>query len=184
MVYKTIITILILFILPFTAHAWEKDYIEALEKGLEMEQNTSEGLGYTQPKNDILYEAIEKALNEEAYPCEVLKIAVDMEYDAYFTIKYIYALGKELNIDQLCMCAIEAGIQQHIIAMGASDATLPGTEEPVFYMDEIAQSQCLRSQRGLAYTENQEPQVPLVAIRGPDSPDGSFSPSSFDLDKD
>lgn len=172
--------ILLIILFPFTSYAWEKDYIESLEKGLEIEQNNTEGLGYTQSKNHILYDAIEKALEEEAYSCEVLKIAVDMEYDAYFTIKYIYALGNDLNVDQLCMCAVEAGIKPQVIARSAVDAVSPITEEPIYEMDEIAQSQCLKGQTGLAYTESQEAQAPLVRISSPSNNGNSMSTYSFE----
>lgn len=178
---KKWLIILIIFLLPFISYAWEKEYIESLEKGLNIEQNNTEGLGYTQSKNSILFDALEKALEEEAYSCEVLKIAVDMEYEAYFTIKYIYALGNELDIDQVCMCAVEAGIPPQIIARSAVDAVSPITEEPIYEMDEISQSQCLKGQTGLAYTDSQEIQIPLTIIETlnkANNPDNSFSAKS------
>ena len=78
----------------------------------------------------------------KAPACEVMKIAVDLKYNPYSTIKTIFAVGGEVKLDQLCMCATESGITKEIIAKAASDAT-SSLGKPIFSRDEIIQSQCL-----------------------------------------
>ena len=145
-----------------TTDAWEKEYIEKLQSGKETSaQLKSEGLAYTPAEETVLEEAIIVAMEQKASPCEALKIAVDMEYNAYLTIKHIYGYGGEVGLNQVCMCATEAGIQKQIVARAAAEAITP-LGEPVYERDEIAQSQCI-NQTGLAYTDTEEP-LPLRAI--------------------
>jgi hypothetical protein len=125
---------------------WEQNFIQALQKGKAKVAGQGEGLGYTPSEDVVLETAIEKAMDLKAPACEVMKIAVDLKYSPYSTIKNIFAVGGEVGLDQLCMCATESGVLKEIIAKAASDATSSlGT--PIFSRDEIIQSQCV----GLGY---------------------------------
>ncbi len=79
-----------------------------------------------------------------------MKIAIDLKYNKYYILKYIYSTGGELEIDELCMCATEGGIAKHLIAQAVKDA-VSYTGNPVYGIDEIAQARCIN--RGLGYTE-------------------------------
>ncbi len=121
---------------------WEQNFIQALQKGKVKITGQAEGLGYTPSEDVVLETAIEKAMGLKAPACEVMKIAVDLKYSPYSTIKNIFGFGSEVNLDQLCMCATESGVLKEIIAKAASDATSSlGT--PIFSRDEIIQAQCL-----------------------------------------
>lgn len=169
-----VITLVMIF-QPGPADAWEKEYIEKLQAGKETaDQLKAEGLAYTPAEETVLEEAIIQAMEEKAPPCEAMKIAVDLEYNPYLTLKHLYGYGGEVGLDQVCMCATEAGIQTQIVARAAAEAITP-LGEPVYERDEIAQSQCI-NQTGLAYTEAF---VPLRTIKGGDTdPINPFSASS------
>lgn len=125
---------------------WEQNFIQALQKGKAKVVGQAEGLGYTPSEDVVLETAIEEAMGQKAPACEVMKIAVDLKYSPYSTIKNIFGSGGEVDLDQLCMCATESGVLKEIIAKAASDATSSlGT--PIFSRDEIIQSQCV----GLGY---------------------------------
>jgi hypothetical protein len=152
---------------------WQVAYITALQEGktvqLPQGQAREEGLAYTPPEEMVLQEAVSIAMEQDASACECMKIAVDLEYNPYAVLKSIYSSGGNVKLDQLCMCATEAGIMKAITAKAAVDALSPsGT--PVFLRDEITQSQCLGGDEGLAYTSPEEglpytaPAVPLKTI--------------------
>jgi len=108
---------------------WRNDYLTTLKKGkaIQLPSGQSQpaaGLAYTLPEAVALQEAITKALEKEKGDrvCECMKIAVDMEYNPYLVIKTIYEAGGDLEIDQLCMCASEAGVMKAIIAKAAKEA--------------------------------------------------------------
>lgn len=129
---------------------WEQEFVQALQKGKAKITGTAAGLAYTPSEETVLENAIKKAMDKKAPPCQAMKIAVDLKYNPYSVIKNVYSFGGEVDLDQLCMCATESGINKQIIAKAATDATSPiGT--PIFNRDEIAQSQCLR-EIGLGYT--------------------------------
>ncbi|MFO7752056.1 MAG: hypothetical protein R6V41_02925 [Desulfobacteraceae bacterium] len=130
---------------------WEQKFVNALQKGKEVpsEQGDSEGLGYTPSEEAVLEDAVAAALDENAPPCECMKIAVGMDYNPYNVLTTIYGAGKGVQLDEICMCATEEGIMKEVIAKAASDAVNP-VGEKVFDRDEITQSQCL--QVGLPYT--------------------------------
>jgi len=150
---------------------WRTAFISALEGGktAQLPNSKEEGLAYTPSEEIVLKDAISKAMAQKAPACECMKIAVDLEYNPYSVLKNIYASGGDLKLDQLCMCATEAGIMKAIIAKAAVDALSP-TGDPLFNRDEITQSQCLGGEEGLAYTPPEEglpyttPAVPLSAI--------------------
>ena len=146
---------------------WSDTFQAMLEKGKQAAvpagQPKPTGLAYTAPDEIALEEAISFALKQDksARVCECLKIAIDLDYNPYLVIKTIYTIGANLDIDQLCMCATEAGVMKAIIAKAAKDAVTP-LDKPVYNMDEIAQSQCLRGVNGLAYTraDNELKEIP------------------------
>jgi hypothetical protein len=169
----TILTIIVMASTPLLAQDagkgddWRNDYLATLKKGkavtLPSGQPQATGLAYTPSEAVALQEAITKALETEKADrvCECLKIAVDLDYNAYLVIKTIYEAGGDLKIDQLCMCATEAGVMKAIIAKAAKEAVSP-LGDPVYAPDEIAQTSCFRGEEGLAYTEGGE--VALVDI--------------------
>lgn len=134
---------------------WRIEYMDALEAGKAVElpqgQTQAEGLAYTPPEEVVLEEAISRAMEKKAPACECMKIAVDLDYNPYSVLKNIYSAGGDLELDQLCICATEAGIMKAIIAKAAKKAVSP-LGEPIFKRDEIAQSQCLGGEEGLPYT--------------------------------
>lgn len=151
---------------------WEKEFVQALQKGKAVMAEPTKGLGYTPAEETVLEGAIKKAMDLKAPPCEAMKIAVDLKYNPFSVLKNIFGYGGEVNLDQLCMCATESGVNKQIIAKAATDAMTPlGT--PVFPRDEITQAQCLR-EIGLGYTaaETIPPPIP------PPPPPKPFSVSS------
>lgn len=129
---------------------WEQNFISVLTKA--KQQSNSAGLGYHLSEEIVLEKAIKEAIDKKGPPCEIMKIAVDLNYSAYGTIKNIYSYGEEILLDQLCMCATEAGITKQLITKAAVDA-VSTTGKPIYSRDEIAQAQCFNS-RGLGYTES------------------------------
>ncbi len=136
---------------------WRTPYIAALKDGktAATAQARGEGLAYTASEEEVLMDAVSKALELNAPTCECMKTAIDLEYNPYSVLKSIYSAGGEVELDQLCMCATEAGIMKAIVAKAAMDA-LSSTGAAVFDRDEISQSQCLKGQQGLAYTPEVE----------------------------
>ncbi len=174
-IFGALVFTLVMMFWTGPASAWEKEYIEKLQAGKQAsEQRQAEGLAYTPAEETVLEEAIIQAMEEKASPCEALKIAVDLEYNPYLTIKHLYGYGGEVGLDQVCMCATEAGIQKQIVARAAAEAITP-LGEPVYERDEITQSQCI-NQTGLAYTEAV---MPLTIIPGGDTPIKTFSAGSI-----
>lgn len=161
---------LILFLLSSPCSAqddhWEREFIIALQKGKSQIIQTSGGLGYTRPENDILDDAIKRAMEQQAPPCDAMKIAVNLKYNPFNVIKSIFGYGGEIDLDQVCMCATESGVKKQIIARAASNATSP-LGDSVFQRDEIAQSQCL-NEMVLAYTS---PFIPIPDIPPLEKPD-------------
>lgn len=133
----------------------------SLQRGKAENKNTTGGLAYTAAEFSVLERAYIDLFkeNEDCPPCEVMKVSVDLEYNPYDVIKLIYSLGKDVRLDQLCMCAVEQGINKAIIANAAVDAQT--LDKPKFQRDEITQSQCLRGEEGLAYTEAEGP-IPKI----------------------
>ncbi len=138
---------------------WEKDFVQALQKGKAKNLNKSGGLGYQAAENSVLEKAIKKALDQKAPPCETMKIAVDLQYQAYDVISNIFSQGAEVNLNQLCMCATESGINKQIVAKAANETVTP-LGKPVYPRDEIVQAQCLNDV-GLGYTQQNQPPPPI-----------------------
>lgn len=123
---------------------WDVTFIHDLEK-IRSEKKTG-GLGYTLSEEEALDEAIKKAMDQEAPTCEAMKLAVDLNFNPYNVITGIFRSGAEIDLDQLCMCATEAGISKSLLGQ-ASDYAV---EENMLTRDEIIQCQCLRE--GLGFT--------------------------------
>ena len=173
---------------------WEKEFVQALQKGKADSAQNAGGLAYTPAESTVLEEAIKKAMDLNAPPCEAMKIAVDLKYQPYDVISNIFGHGGEVDLNQLCMCATESGINKQIVARAAADATSPlGT--PVFPRDEIAQAQCLNDV-GLGFTPVTTPPPPIrpplppnpfsVATPGgepeePETIEPTITPPDFDL---
>lgn len=151
----TIIMILtsILTVKPCFGFEGEKEFIMELIKGKQVIVNPTNGLGYTPNEVITLESAYQKLFKNENIPvCEVMKLSIDLNYKPYDVIRLIYSNGKEVLLDQLCMCSTEAGINKSIIAKAAVDA-VSSLNEPIYSRDEITQSQCLSGETVLAYTE-------------------------------
>ncbi len=120
---------------------WEREYISRLnKKSSDLDE-----------KKIILKDAITKALDDEAPPCACMRIAIGLEYKPYFVIRYIYEHSPGVGLDELCWCATSDGIEKQIIAKAAADAeTKDGNS--VFRENEIASADCLKGDKGLAYT--------------------------------
>ena len=142
---------------------WEKEYTETL----------------TQPvisgdeKKALLLEAVTEALDVDAPPCECMRIAIGLDYKPYFVMRYIYEHNKGVKLDELCWCATSDGIEKHIIARAAADAK-KSNNDPVFRQNEIAKSECIKSDEGLAYTAELNPPEPIDPP--PDPPNPPVSP--------
>jgi hypothetical protein len=122
-----------------------------LEKGkTDSEPTGTGGLAYTPSEETVLEEAVTAAMTGEQgdRACELMRMAVELEYNPYSVLKTIYSVGGDLEIDPLCTCATEAGVMKAVIANAATNAVTP-LNEPVYDVDEISRSQCLS---GLAYT--------------------------------
>lgn len=162
-----ITSILIIFItgiafLPCPVSAaegeWRQAFVDALTEGKKKTKVLAEGqasdqasgLGFTPHETTVLEAAVKTAMELKAPACEAVKIAVDLKYNPYLVIKNVFGYGGEPDLNQLCMCATENGINKKIVAKAAADAT-SSVGTPVFPRDEIAQTQCLR-EVGLGYT--------------------------------
>jgi len=172
----TLFLMIIIYTSNSNAFEGEKQLIENLNQGLE-NINSSDGLGYTPAEISILEKSYTELIdiNEDFPPCEVMKLSIDMGYNPYNVIKMIYSIGKSIDLDKACMCAVELGISKSIIARSAVDA-VNSLNEPIFDMDEVVQSQCLRGEEGLAYTEKSSD---LKGIKNLAKPEKAFSPSSL-----
>jgi hypothetical protein len=173
----SIISAVLMLTVPVIAeeNLWEKDFVQALQKGKTKSAQESGGLGYTPAEASVLEAAMKKALDQKAPPCEAMKIAVDLEYKAYDVISNIFGHGGEVNLNQLCMCATESGINKQIVAKAATEAT-NSIGQPVFPRDEIAQAQCLNDV-GLAYTPLAAPLKPIKPPKPP-KPFSETAPNS------
>ncbi|MFH2059628.1 MAG: hypothetical protein ABIJ59_12095 [Pseudomonadota bacterium] len=160
---KTALTIFTIVLLASSGFAeekpsWEKEFTLSLQKAKATDTQKADAYGYTQSEEDALKDAIQKAMDSKAPPCEAMKIAVDLKYKAHSVIKNIFSSGGEVDLNQLCMCATEKGVSKEIFAQAATDAmaTDPesGEKRPVFLPDEVTQAQCFT---GLGYTEDESP---------------------------
>jgi hypothetical protein len=135
---------------------WQDTLKAMLEEGKAgSESPDGGGLAYTPSEGTVLEEAVTAAMTGEQgdRACEIMKMAVELEYNPYSVLKTIYSVGGDLEIDPLCTCATEAGVMKAVIASAATDAVTP-LNEPVYDVDEISRSQCLS---GLAYTAQDQP---------------------------
>lgn len=175
---QTLILIGCIFLVASNAFSdddWRDDFISALEKGKAVQlpegDAQTEGLAYTPPEDVVLEEAIAKAIERKAPACECMKIAIDFDYNPYSVLKNIYSAGGQVGLNELCMCATEAGVMKAVIAKAAMDAVTP-LNEPVYDRDEIAQSQCLGGEEILAYTALTKP-LPRIPVTDTNKKDAS-----------
>ncbi|MCP4723069.1 MAG: hypothetical protein GY860_26755 [Desulfobacteraceae bacterium] len=131
---------------------WDVKFVHDLEK-IRSQQKTG-GLGYTMDEEEALKKAIKKAMDQKAPPCEVMKLAVDKNFNPYDVISGIFNSGADIDVNQLCMCATEAGISKSLTARAADAAA----EANMLTRDEIAEAQCLRE--GLGFTEDEVAAAP------------------------
>ena len=166
--------ILIMLVLPANYSmaeeqaSWEKEFVLALQEGKIVEENTTEGLGYTlaqeEKEEQVLRTAIAAALQKEAPPCEAMKIAVDLNYKPYSVLKNIFSEDADVDLDQLCMCATEKGVGPDILAQVATDTNR---------IDEATQAQCFRD-IGLGFTPEEPEDLEPIDL-GPLPEPFSFS---------
>jgi hypothetical protein len=112
----------------------------------------------------ILKNAIARALDRDAPSCEVMRIAIGLDYKPYFVIRYIYEKSKHAKLDELCWCSASDGIEAFIISKAAADART-SDNNPVFRQNEIAKSDCLK--KGLAYTAELNSPDPIIPPEPP-----------------
>ncbi|MDA3787443.1 MAG: hypothetical protein PF503_02955 [Desulfobacula sp.] len=127
-----------------TEQKWDVKFVHDLEK-IRSQKKTG-GLGYTLSEEEALDEAIKKAMDQKAPPCEAMKLAVDLNFNPYNVITGIFKSEADIDLNQLCMCATESGISKSLIARAADAAA----DENMLTRDEIVQAQCLRE--GLGFT--------------------------------
>lgn len=156
------------------AQDWEEEFQEAL---VEIKQageagEAGDGLGYTPSREDMLDEAIGNAMAQGGGGCQVMKMAVDMDFNPYPVLSSIYSRGS-VSLDEVCMCATEQGISKAVIAQAATSAAGPGGE-PAYTRDEVTQAQCL--QEGLPYTPVQAQPPPQPNPPDPIPPDSVSTP--------
>lgn len=133
---------------------WEAEFVKALQEGKAKDLQPGEGLGYTPDEEQVLKDALEKALSQQAPPCETMKIAVDLQYQPYSVLKNIFSSNAEVDLNQMCMCATEKGVRTEIFTQAADD---------VNRLDEVTQAQCI----GLGFTEAL---ADIEVIDDPDDP--------------
>ncbi len=127
--------------------SWDEEYVQSLGK-IKNPQRT-DGLGYTLSEKESLEKAIQNAINQEAPTCQVLKIAVEMQFNPFSVLTGIFNSDAKIDLEQLCLCATETGddsISKSVMLKAANDAV----EKNRFRRDEVTQAQCL--QQGLGFT--------------------------------
>ena len=123
---------------------WDTQFVHELET-IRAQQKTG-GLGYTVSQEEGLENAIKKAMEQKAPPCEAMKLAVDLNFNPYNVVSGIFSSGADVDLDQLCMCATESGISKSLMAQAATAAV----EANRLTRDEVTQAQCIRE--GLGFT--------------------------------
>ncbi|MCF8025490.1 MAG: hypothetical protein K9K82_08385 [Desulfobacteraceae bacterium] len=156
------------------AQSWEEEFSRALAEIQEAAQagEPGDGLGYTPSLEDMLDEAIGNAMAQGGGGCQVMKMAVDMDFNPYPVLLSIYSRGS-VSLDEVCMCATEQGVSKAVIAQAATSAAGPGGQ-PAYSQDEVAQCQCL--QEGLPYTQVQAQPPPQPNPPDPVPPDSVSTP--------
>jgi DNA-directed RNA polymerase beta' subunit len=83
--------------------------------------------------------------------CDCLNMALGMGHNPYQVLQTIFEVGNDLELNQLCECASASGVMTATIAKAARDA-VSSTNQNIYTISEIAQSQFFRGKEGLAYT--------------------------------
>ncbi len=146
------------------SNLWEKAYINALQKGMSATVNKGGESGAASSQEAILKNAIKNALAMKAPVGQMIKIAVNMQYNPYSVIKNILSLGGKISLNQLFMYASQSGINKQIVAKAAEDAVTP-TGAPVYSKGEITQAQALKN-IGLGYTPSAVTMPPAIKAPG------------------
>ncbi len=132
-------------------NSWEQEFMEALQKGKTTTGQYS-GLSYATLDSSVLDNAIKRAMQLNAPPGEVIKLAVDAGYSPYSCIKKVLSHGGRIDLDELCKYGTQNDINKHILAKAATDAkTSTAICVPIYSIGEIAQAKCLK-EIGLGYT--------------------------------
>lgn len=160
------------------AQSWEEEFSRALAEIQEAAQagEPGDGLGYTPSQEDMLDEAIGNAMAQGGGGCQILKMALDTDFNAYPVLLSIYSRGG-VDLNEMCMCATDQGVSKAAIAQAALNGAGPeGSGE--YTRDEIAQAQCL--QEGLPFTpaEGSPPPLPVPPDTVPPDPVPPVSPSA------
>ncbi len=161
---KFIVLFIILFSINVFAFDGEKQLISNLTKY--SGGNIEDEVLILEKEYKLLFD------NKECPICEVMKISIDLKYNPYIVLKLLYSMGQNVELDELCSCATEAGINKSIIARSAVDS-VNTFDNPIFDRDEIIQSQCLSGEKGLGYTPEQN-NVPPPSIKS--QPQQKYSP--------
>lgn len=122
---------------------WDTEFVHELET-IRAQQKTG-GLGYTVSQEEGLENAIKKAMDQKAPPCEAMKLAVDLNFNPYNVVSGIFSSGADVDLNQLCMCATESGITKSLMAQAATAAV----DANRLTRDEVTQAQCLREGLGM-----------------------------------
>ncbi len=136
--------------------SWDEIYVSDLGK-IKNPDKTS-GLGYTLSEEEALEQAIQRAMDNEAPACQVLKIGVEMKFNPYEVLTGLFNSSAKIDLEQLCLCATEtadSNIPKSIMLKAANDAVAKNR----LRRDEVTQAQCL--QQGLGFTVAQETPEPI-----------------------
>ncbi|MCP3875019.1 MAG: hypothetical protein GY699_17940 [Desulfobacteraceae bacterium] len=128
---------------------WETEYLSVLNQ----QSNSSD------EKKTLLKQAVTKALDGDAPACEVMRIAIGLNYKPYFVMRYIYEHSSQVKLDELCWCATSDGVEKPIISKAVADARA-SNNDPVFRQNEIAKADCLKE--ALAYTAEPNAADPIT----------------------
>jgi len=130
---------------------WEQEFIESLQKG-QTKTGQYSGLNYAAKDSSVLDNAIKRAMQLNAPPGEVIKIAMDFGYSPYSCIKKVLSHGGKIDLNELCRYGTQNDINKLILAKAAADAkTTTAICVPIYSSEEIAQAKCLK-EIGLGYT--------------------------------
>ena len=146
-----IFTIVLLTSLGFAEEkpSWEEEFTLSLQKAKVINNQITGGLGYSvsqeEAEEEALKNAIQKAMDAKADPCQAMTIAYDLKYKAHSIIKNIFGSGGKLLLDDLCMCATNTGVTKAVFTAAATEAMSGG--KAVFLPDEVTEATC-----GLGYT--------------------------------
>lgn len=136
-------TIFVIFLLLFAFNCYSSEWIQVLQNNSFVNEELT------------LINSFLKSKNEKIDPCHWIFKSIELNYSPYYILKTVYSNGEHLDIDKICNCASLKGVSKPIIAKAVIDAELNG--EKIYQLDEVTQSNCLKSDEGLPYTITNEP---------------------------